>query len=495
MPTRSRGPNPATSRRVLVVGGGGREHAIAWKLARDGAEVLVAPGNAGTAAVAENIAIAADDIPALVALAQARGVDLTVVGPEAPLVAGIVDAFTAAGLRIFGPTAKAAQLEGSKLFCKQIMHRGDVPTAMFREFRGVVRARDYLQAREDMPVVVKADGLAAGKGVFVCEDRAAALAALDSLAGDEQFAAATKGILIEERLDGVEVSVMAITDGRTIVTLPPLQDHKAAHDGDTGPNTGGMGAYCPTPFVDADLLADIEARILVPTAHAMRRAKVPFQGVLYAGLMLTAQGPKVLEFNARFGDPECEALMIRMESSLLELLDAAVDRRLESVEPPRWREGSSVTVIMASEGYPGPVEKGRAIRGLEAAARVPDVSVFHAATRLGDGGTHSDGGRVLAVTAVGPTLARAKLQAYSAVKEIRWLGAWCRKDISDKGLARQREMLAAEEPAAEKLAADKLAADKLAADKQDDDPTASDAGVVAGVASVAAGRPAAERPS
>lgn len=237
---------------------------------------------------------------------------------------------------------------------------------------------------------------------------------------------------------------MAITDGRTIVTLPPLQDHKAAHDGDTGPNTGGMGAYCPAPFVDAALLADIEARILVPTAHAMRRAKVPFHGVLYAGLMLTSQGPKVLEFNARFGDPECEALLVRLESSLLELIDAAVDQRLDEVEPPRWREGASVTVVMASEGYPGPIQKGRPIRGLAAAAEVPDVEVFHAATRTADGSVQNDGGRVLAVTAVGPTLARAKLQAYSAVKEIRWLGAWCRKDISDKGLIHERTRLAAE---------------------------------------------------
>jgi len=467
----SRRPTAATPRRVLVVGGGGREHAIAWKLSRDGAEVLVAPGNAGTALVAENVPISATDIPALVALAQSRQVDLTVVGPEAPLVAGIVDAFTAAGLRIFGPTAKAAQLEGSKLFCKQILHRGDVPTAMFREFRGVARARDYLEAREDVPVVVKADGLAAGKGVFVCDDRAAALAALDSLGGDEQFANAAKGILIEERLDGVEVSVMAITDGRTIVTLPPLQDHKAAHDDDTGPNTGGMGAYCPTPFVDAEMLADIEARILVPTAHAMRRAKVPFQGVLYAGLMLTSQGPKVLEFNARFGDPECEALLVRLESSLLELLDAAVDRRLDEIEPPRWRDGASVTVVMASEGYPGPIQKGYPIRGLDAAARVPDVEVFHAATKAAKDGVQSDGGRVLAVTAVGSTLARAKLQAYTAVKEIRWLGAWCRKDISNKGLAQERHILAAEpenDPQPVASAADTTAA---AADQTTEQPS------------------------
>ena len=228
---------------------------------------------------------------------------------------------------------------------------------------------------------------------------------------------------------------MAITDGRTIVTLPPLQDHKAAYDGDQGPNTGGMGAYCPTPFVDPELLADIEARILVPTVHAMRRAKVPFQGVLYAGLMLTAQGPKVLEFNARFGDPECEALLVRLESSLLDLLDATADRRLETVEPPIWRDGASVTVVMAAEGYPGPVEKGRPIRGLEAAAAIEGVQVFHAATKLVDGAVLCDGGRTLAVTAVGDSLPRAKLLAYTAVKEIRWPGAWCRKDISDKALA------------------------------------------------------------
>jgi len=432
---------------VLVIGNGGREHAIAWKLARDGAEVLVAPGNAGTATIAENIPIAAVDIPALVALATSRAVDLTVVGPEAPLVAGIVDAFAAAGLRVFGPTARAAQLEGSKLFCKQILHRGDVPTAMFQEFRTVSRAREFLEAREDMPVVVKADGLAAGKGVFVCGDRAEALAALESLGSDPQFASAARGILIEERLDGVEVSVLAITDGRTIVTLPPLQDHKAAHDGDTGPNTGGMGAYCPAPFVDAAMLAEIEERILVPTLHAMRRAKVPFQGVLYAGLMLTAQGPKVLEFNARFGDPECEALLMRLDSSLLDMLDAAVDRRLESIEPPRWRSGASVTVVMAAEGYPGKVSKGHAIRGLEAAAGVDGVAVFHAATALSADGIVTDGGRVLAVTAVGESLARAKLRAYSAVREIRWQGAWCRKDISDKGLAFERTAAGTAEPA------------------------------------------------
>jgi len=437
------------SRRVLVVGQGAREHALAWKLARDGAEVLVAPGNAGTALVAENVPVSATDVAGLVRLARERSVDLTVIGPEAPLVAGVVDAFRAAGLRAFGPTAAAARLEGSKVFCKQILHRGDVPTAMYRAFSGPARARDHVESREDVPLVIKADGLAAGKGVFVCDDRAAALEALAMLAGDPQFATAAGTVLVEERLDGVEVSVMAITDGRTIVTLPPLQDHKAAHDDDTGPNTGGMGAYCPAPFVDADLLADIEARILVPTVHAMRRAKVPFVGVLYAGLMLTSQGPKVLEYNVRFGDPECEALLVRLESPLLPLLDAATDRRLEEVEPPVWREGASVTVVMAAEGYPGPVERGRPISGLAAAGAVSGVEVFHAATALRDGTVVTDGGRVLAVTATEATLARAKLQAYTAVRAIRWPGAWCRKDISDKGLRHEHALLvAADERAA-----------------------------------------------
>jgi phosphoribosylamine--glycine ligase len=426
------------SRRVLVVGGGGREHAIAWKLSCDKAEVFIAPGNAGTASVGTNVPIEASDIPGLVDFAGRNAIDLTVVGPEAPLVAGIVDVFAKAGHRIFGPTSAAAQIEGSKIFCKKILHRADVPTAMFQVFRTASGVREFVTSREDMPLVIKADGLAGGKGVFVCDGRRDALEAIEKLSADGQFERGRLGVLVDERLDGIEVSVMAITDGRTIVTLPPLQDHKAAYDQDKGPNTGGMGAYCPTPFLDADALAEIESRILVPTVHAMKRSKVPFHGVLFAGLMLTAQGPKVLEFNARFGDPECEAMLIRLESSLLELLDAAVDRRLEEIDPPRWKSESSVTVIMASEGYPGDVQKGLEIRGLQKAAGVPGVEVFQAATRRVNGRVENDGGRVLAVTALGASLAIAKLQAYTAVKEIRWQGAWCRKDISDKALQKER---------------------------------------------------------
>lgn len=427
------------SKRVLVVGSGGREHAIAWKLAADGAEVLIAPGNAGTATVGENLPIAVDDIRSLLDVAIKRKVDLTVVGPEVPLVAGIVDAFQAKKLRIFGPTADAARLEGSKAFCKKVLHRGDVPTAAYREFRSGEKAREYLEAREETPLVVKADGLAAGKGVFVCSTRDEALAAVEALADGGQ------SILIEERLDGIEVSVLAITDGRTIVTLPPLQDHKAAYDGDQGPNTGGMGAYCPTPFVDAAMLAEIEEQILVPTIHAMKRGRTPFQGVLYAGLMLTPQGPKVLEYNVRFGDPECQPLMALLKSSLLDLLDAAVDGRLEEVEPPEWKREAAVAVVMAAEGYPGSYPSGHPIRGLHEAAEVPGVQVFHAGTKRVDGQVETAGGRVLAVTATAPSLPQAKLQAYTGVRAIRWIGGWCRKDIADKGIRRERELAARDE--------------------------------------------------
>lgn len=430
------GDTVPASTRILIIGSGGREHAIAWKLARDGAEVFVAPGNAGTAEIGTNLPVAADDTNGLADAARTRGIDLTVVGPEAPLVAGLADRFREQNLRVFGPSQEAARLEGSKVFCKKVLHRGDVPTAGYREFRRAAEACEYLNAREETPLVVKADGLAAGKGVYVCSTRDEALAAVESVA------ALGGRILIEERLDGLEVSVMAITDGRTIVTLPPLQDHKAAHDGDLGPNTGGMGAYCPTPFVDAALLTEIEERILVPTVHAMKRGRTPFQGLLYAGLMLTSQGPKVLEFNVRFGDPECQPLMMLLESSLVEILDAAVDGRLEEIAPPVWRDEAAVAVVMASEGYPGSYERGQLIRGLAKAREVPGAQVFHAGTRRTEQGVVADGGRVLAVTARAATLPQAKLQAYTAVREIRWTGAWCRKDIADKGIARERAIAA-----------------------------------------------------
>lgn len=423
---------------VLVVGSGGREHALAWKLKQSplADRVFVAPGNAGTGSDAENINIAESDFPALIRFAKENRVQLTVVGPETPLAAGIVDAFQAEGLRIFGPTRAAAELEGSKVFCKQLLRSAMVPTAEFQVFSDATSARRYLLDREDAPVVVKADGLAAGKGVIVCHDREQALAAVELIAEKKAFGEAGKRLIIEERLHGEEASVLAITDSKTIVTLQPAQDHKPAYDGDTGPNTGGMGAYCPAPVVNDEMLHWIEANILVPTVHAMKKARRPFKGVLYAGLMVTPLGPRVLEYNVRFGDPECQPLMMRLKSDLLPVLEAAIEGRLEQLEPLEWDSRSAVCVVMASEGYPGSYQKGFPIRGLDEAARLPDVKVFHAGTAWRNGQIVTNGGRVLGVTALGENIARAKLQAYAAVKCIRWPGAWCRKDIADKAINR-----------------------------------------------------------
>ena len=316
-----------------------------WPRARVGLEaqakpargrVFVAPGNAGTAVDAENVDLSTTDFPRLIRFAKENKVGLTVVGPEAPLVAGIVDAFQAEKLHIFGPNKDAAELEGSKVFCKNLLRHADVPTAEFQVFRDLNRAVSYLRDREDVPVVVKADGLAAGKGVFVCPARQAAIEAVNRIAKAKEFGDAGKQLVIEERLDGDELSVLAITDGRTIVTLPAAQDHKAAFDGDAGPNTGGMGAYCPTPLVGEEELRRIEEQILVPTIHALKRMRRPFRGVLYAGLMMTNQGPKVLEFNVRFGDPECQPILMRLQSDLLDLLEATVDNRLEHMPLPEW---------------------------------------------------------------------------------------------------------------------------------------------------------------
>jgi phosphoribosylamine---glycine ligase len=428
--------------KVLVIGSGGREHALAWKIAASPrvTRVFVAPGNAGTIAEAENVPIPADDIPGLLKFVQQNSIDLTVVGPEGPLVAGVVDAFQREKHRIFGPSKVAAQLEGSKVFCKNVLHGADVPSADYRVFRDPDSATRYVMDRyqseaESVPLVVKADGLAAGKGVIVCSSRRDALTAIDRIARQKEFGAAGRQLIIEERLHGQELSVLAITDGRTIVTLPPAQDHKAAHDGDTGPNTGGMGAYCPTPIVDDKTLRWIEEHILVPTVHAMKRSRQPFKGVLYAGLMLTPQqGPKVLEYNVRFGDPECQPLLMRLLSDLVDVMEATIDGKLDELPPLKWDERPSVSVVMASEGYPGDYEKGRPIRGLEEAGAVPNVKVFHSGTQLVDGQVVTAGGRVLSVTALGNTIATAKLQAYTAVKCIRWPGAWCRKDIADKAM-------------------------------------------------------------
>lgn len=431
--------------KVLIVGSGGREHALAWKIASSPrvSQVFVAPGNAGTALEATNVPIPATDKPALVKFAQENQIDLVVVGPEGPLVIGLVDDLQAAGILTFGPTAAAAELEGSKVFCKNLLHTANIPTAAYQTFRRAEDAQRYIkelypEADAPCPVVVKADGLAAGKGVIVCSNRREALDAIERIAGKREFGDAGKSLVIEERLIGQEASVLAITDGSTILTLPAAQDHKPAYDGDLGPNTGGMGAYCPTPLVDEEMMARIEAEVLVPIVHAMKRARRPFRGVLYAGLMLTSAGPKVLEFNTRFGDPECQPLLMRLESDLVDILEAVAKGRLDQIEPPKWNPQPSICVVMASEGYPGDYQKGHVISGLERAAQVEGVKVFHAGTQLRDGQVVTDGGRVLGVTALGDSISVAKLRAYQAVKEIRWHGAWCRKDISDKALAYAR---------------------------------------------------------
>jgi len=426
---------------VMVIGNGGREHALAWKLAQSprAKRVFVAPGNAGTAVDAVNVNLPVNDFQKLIQFARSEAVGLTVVGPEAPLADGIVDAFRAAGLRIFGPSKAAAQLEGSKVFCKDLLRDADVPTAEYRTFSDPDEATRYVRDRypdedQEVPLVVKADGLAAGKGVIVCSRGGEVLDAIDQISRQRVFGEAGREMVIEERLDGQEASVLAITDGRTIVTLPPAQDHKPAFDGDRGPNTGGMGAYCPAPLVDDKMLRWIESQVLVPTVHAMKRKGTPFQGVLYAGLMITRQGPKVLEYNVRFGDPECQPLLMRLKTDLLDILEAAAESRLDRIAGLEWDPRPAVCVVMASEGYPGSYQKGKPIRGLEEAASLPDVKVFHAGTSLANGQVVTSGGRVLDVTALGDSIAEAKLQAYTAVKCIRWPGAWCRKDISDKAL-------------------------------------------------------------
>jgi len=420
--------------RILVIGQGGREHALVWKLKQSPQveAVFCAPGNAGTGLDAINIDIAATDIPQLLKFAQKEKIDLTVVGPEAPLVAGIVDEFIKAGLRVFGPTKKAAELEGSKRFAKELMRKAAVPTADFRIFTNAAEAISYIDEREVERVVVKADGLASGKGVVVCSTREEARQAIKRILLEKEFGAAGERIVIEDRLEGQEASLLAFVDGHTIIPLEAAQDHKAAHDGDTGPNTGGMGAYSPTPVITPDLIDTVVEKVLIPTVHEMRKDGRNFRGCLYAGLMLTNQGPKVLEFNVRLGDPETQAVLMRLKSDLATVLYAAADGKLADIEPLEWDPRPAVCVVMAAEGYPGNYAKGQVMRGLAEAAAVADAKVFHAGTKLQDGQVVTDGGRVLGVTALGDTLAQAKLHAYQAVKCIRWDGAWCRKDISDK---------------------------------------------------------------
>ncbi len=436
--------------KIMVVGSGGREHALAWKIRQSPhvETVFVAPGNAGTALDAENVPIAADKIGDLIHFAKSNAVDLTVVGPEAPLCAGIVDAFGKERLKIFGPSQAAAELEASKVFCKKLVRSAAVPCAEDQVFSSAVSAERFVNERysdlgENLGLVVKADGLAAGKGVIVCRTRSEVFQAIDRVARKHEFGSAGDRFLLEEVLRGRECSIHAVTDGRTILTLPVAQDHKRALDGDRGPNTGGMGAYSPTPIVTDELLGQIERDILVPTVHAMNRARRRFQGILFGGLMLTEACPKVMEFNVRFGDPECQAILMRLESDWVDVMTAVIEGRLEELEPPRWNPQSSVCVVMASEGYPSKYVMGHPIRGLDEAAAIENVKVFHSGTALKDGQVVTAGGRVLSVTATGATIAAAKLQAYRAVKCIRWTGAWCRKDIGDQAFQVEQTQLKA----------------------------------------------------
>jgi len=420
--------------KILVVGSGGREHALVWKFSQSPLveKVYCAPGNAGTAQDAENLNIPADDVMRLAKFAKDNQIELTVVGPEAPLVAGIVDEFRRQKLNVFGPTASAARLEGSKVFTKKLLRRANIPTANFAVFSRMPEAMQYLEDCEEQPLVVKADGLAAGKGVFVCANRAEARAAVKSVLQDRTFGEAGSHVVIEECLVGHEASILALVDGDTIVPLDVAQDHKRAWDHDRGPNTGGMGAYCPAPLVTPAIMDDIIRRILIPTIHTMKVEDCPFSGVLYAGIMLTAHGPKVLEYNVRFGDPEAQPVLMRLRSDLAHILLLAATGRLAELESLDWDPRPAVCVVMASEGYPGDYAKGRPITGLHDADALPDTKVFHAGTAMKNEQVVNTGGRVLGVTALGDTIAAAKQNAYAAVEKIHWQGGWCRSDISDK---------------------------------------------------------------
>jgi len=416
--------------RILVVGSGGREHALCWSIAASPLtrKLFCAPGNAGIAQEAECVAIAVDDLAGIVAFAKRERIDFVVVGPELPLVLGLVDRLAEAGIKAFGPRAPAAALEGSKAFMKDLCAKYGIPTAAYGRFRDAAAAKRFVRTR-DAPIVVKADGLAAGKGVIVATTVAEAEAAVDAMLTGGQFGAAGAEVVVEEFLQGEETSFFALTDGAAALPLASAQDHKRAHDGDQGPNTGGMGAYSPAPVVTEAVAADIMARIIRPTIAAMAAEGRPFQGVLYAGAMLTADGPKLLEYNVRFGDPECQVLCVRLMSDLLPALIATADGQLGNFHL-RWHDRPALTVVMAARGYPDAYRKGTEIRGLERAAALPDVTIFHAGTTRGaDGRLLASGGRVLNVTATGRTIAEAQARAYAAVDLIDWSDGFCRRDI------------------------------------------------------------------
>lgn len=427
--------------RILVVGGGGREHALCWAIAASPLceTLFCAPGNAGIAQEAQCVEdLKADDVEGIVAFAEREAIDLVVVGPEAPLVAGLADRLRAAGVRVFGPSAAAAQLEGSKGFAKDLCAKYAIPTAAYGRFTDAEAAKAYIRA-QGAPIVVKADGLAAGKGVTVAETVEQALAAVDEAMVAESFGAAGAEVVVEEFMAGEELSFFAFVDGKSALPLASAQDHKAAYDGDRGPNTGGMGAYSPAPVCTPELQRRIVEEILTPTVEAMAAEGAPFNGVLFIGLMVTDEGPKVVEYNVRFGDPECQVLMMRLKSDLLPALIATADGVLSSADLRWYEDEAALSVVMAAEGYPGAYEKNTEIRGIEAAEEDADVTIFHAGTARGaDGVLRAVGGRVLNVTARGASVADAQAAAYRAVDAIQWDQGYCRRDIGWRAIARER---------------------------------------------------------
>ncbi|MGD0077445.1 MAG: phosphoribosylamine--glycine ligase [Sedimentisphaerales bacterium] len=423
--------------RVLLIGNGGREDAIAWKLAqsKELKKLYIAPGNPGTARWGENVEIKADDIGELVKFAEEKKIDLAIIGPEDPLAAGVVDAFEKVGIKAFGPNQAAAQLEADKVFAKQIMKASSVSTAEGRTFTRFSDAKAYIASRDE-PVVVKAAGLAKGKGVIVCEEPSDGILAAEKIMVGRIFGSAGDKIVVEDKLIGEEASILAFVDGRSIYVMESSQDHKPVGDGDTGPNTGGMGAYSPAPVVTDEMMSQIEREILVPVVDCMNRNDTPYKGVLYAGIMVTAGGPRVLEFNVRFGDPETQPIMMRLKSDLLEVCLAVCEQKLDDVTL-QWDKRPAICVVMASGGYPGDYQKGKEITGIDKASELKDVVVFHAGTAMKDGKVVTAGGRVLGITATGGTVADAKARAYEGVSRISFEGAHFRHDIADKAIRRR----------------------------------------------------------
>ena len=421
---------------ILLLGSGGREHALAWKMAASPLtdRLVCAPGNAGIAREAECVSLDLADHAAVIGFCRANAIDFVVVGPEGPLCAGIVDDLETAGIKAFGPSRAAAQLEGSKGFTKDLCRSNRIPTAAYERFRAAEPAKAYVRAR-GAPIVIKADGLAAGKGVIVAQNLDEAEAAIDMML-DGGLGDAGAEVVVEEFLDGEEASFFALCDGDTAIPLASAQDHKRAFDGDTGPNTGGMGAYSPAPIVDAAMSAQVMREIVLPTLAAIKAMGTPFKGVLYAGLMITAEGPKLIEYNVRFGDPECQVLMLRLMSDLVPALLASRDGVLKSLDL-RWYREAALTVVMAARGYPGSYAKGSVIDGLDDAAAVAGVEIFHAGTKTEGGRILANGGRVLNVSALGATVREARARAYEAISRIRWPQGFYRHDIGWRAVERE----------------------------------------------------------